>query len=440
MGTGESKATIKIGQEGAEATGKAIRKVDEEQQQLGKTTKGQIKPTEDLTETQQKLNAAEGDYVGILGQIHPALGAVAGASINATKIAADMANKQISLRGALWKVTAAAKANIATLKLLGATGAVVAGIALVVKVYNSLRESMTRSTESLQAGDRAQQESRKGFNALRDSIQETADARIRLAGLGDDDLRAIGRQAEVLAKKYGVDKAKAGRILAETQGTGLTEDEKVGLMLGEMGGAKGAFAVEFDPGETRAQRAAGARTLLRHETFQQRIGTGVDRARSRERERARDLLDQARAGEGEDLVGALKAKGLSDEDVEEALQAARYAGGTTGGVRQALEEGRRRNLPWDEGVGLRSQSLSEGFFGQEQTMGVRENVIMDLVAVLREREDREKRAGRAAEEWRERNPPVSVGFQINNGVDARSFEARSVNGQSLRGTLIREGN
>lgn len=185
---GEEKLTLKTEVTGADATAASLEKVKKAQDAV---TGGSTKATaataavaqgtdavDKATASQEKLNASESDFVGVLSRLSPALGGFADAMLKGGKIAGDLAGKQIKFGEVLNAVTTAINKNAGALKLLGAAGAVVLGITLITNALAKMREESERLTKSLD-------DQRDSLNELRGEQRER--------GQGIEDIAAQRR-------------------------------------------------------------------------------------------------------------------------------------------------------------------------------------------------------------------------------------------------------
>lgn len=178
MGGGEQDLTLRAQLKGGEETAKGLDKITDAEKKVGGQVEETAKATDQAEGAQQKLNAAEGDYVAILSRIHPALGGVLDSMLKGSKIAGDLASQNINLTGAFGKATEAIKANAGALKLIGAGGLVVAAIYAIVHAIRLMRE-----------------EAEKAEKAIRDQIDALNDLeKTRLARMGETERQAAARR------------------------------------------------------------------------------------------------------------------------------------------------------------------------------------------------------------------------------------------------------
>ncbi len=146
---GKQKFTSEVEVTGADRAAKDFDKISNAQKGLTDETAGSVKETVKADEATKKLSASEGDVVGILSRLNPALGGLADAILKGGKIAGDLASQNISLSGAFSKATGAIKANAGALKLIGAGGAVVAAIAMIAGAMAKMREETLAVTAAI---------------------------------------------------------------------------------------------------------------------------------------------------------------------------------------------------------------------------------------------------------------------------------------------------
>jgi len=374
---------------GGEEVAGELKKVDEAQKQVGKGTTAQTKAVKQGTEAQQKLNATEGDYTMLLGRVHPLLGVVVEASVKAAKIAGDLATRQIVLRGAMTKVTGAVRANAKALLLVGAGGAVIAGIMGIIATYNRLKESIKRSTEALAASGEAHRAAVKRYDEMAAAIREVADQRERLTKMDIAESEAIQRQAQRDEELMGVPAAVSARVRAKLQGIGASEEQtRQAVLLATVG-----EEIEFDPGAPAWSRLATLESFVEQPGAPGQVAKAEGRQRDVVRARHRDVIEDLQVKGGtEDVREQLKAFGIAEEHLDKVLEAYRISGATAGGLEG---EGVGRNLRGDVIVRNQIGVGGEGLFagtplgaGAEAIGlgGVRlsEDLVMEMLRFLKE--------------------------------------------------------
>jgi len=98
-GQPHTKLTADIEIKGAVEGAAKLDQVADAQARVAGETTAAVVPAEQLDQAQQKLNTSSDPYISILSRIHPSLGAMASVMVNTIRIAGDLANQQIHLRG-----------------------------------------------------------------------------------------------------------------------------------------------------------------------------------------------------------------------------------------------------------------------------------------------------------------------------------------------------
>ena len=136
--------------EGGDQAAGELKKVDEAQKKVGKTTSAQTKAVKQATTAQKKLNAGTSDYAELLSRVHPALGAMFMSAVQGGKILSDLANQKLSLTSITKKMGSAILGAGNAIKLLGATGVAVVGLTILWKVIAKVRRETQRAHEAIQ--------------------------------------------------------------------------------------------------------------------------------------------------------------------------------------------------------------------------------------------------------------------------------------------------
>lgn len=344
MGTGEQELKLKATVDGAKEAARDISKVGKATEQVGKQADGAKQPVKEQAEAQKEVNAAGSDYIGILSQIHPSLGAFAGAMLNAVKVSGDLANKQIDLKGMLDAATAAAKNNAGALKLIGAGGAVVAAIMAIMHALALMRAEADRVKASIRAMV-------DELNALEGKkIEVQADLERRSAARPEGPYGVVesakALQAyEALGGKapYLTDEARKQAVLVGGVDATLARLEQIAVLFESPGKAW------HGPDDLIARDAAGRESALdvQLEHFAEQIATAI----TREQQQAYDTMvrramEEARSGVAatsaniaewiKTLPGGV-AEGMKPEQLAEVVQ------GLYG-----LKTPFWRKMPWDD--------------------------------------------------------------------------------------------
>ena len=299
MGSGEQELKLKATVDGAKEAARDIGEVGKATEQVGKDSEKAKGPVGEQTEEQKRLNAAGSDYIGILAQIHPSLGAFAGAMLNAVKVSGDLANKQIDLKEMLNAATAAAKGNANALKLIGAGGAVVAGIMAIMHALAMMREEADRVKASIRA-------MRDELNALEGKkIEVQADLERRSAARAEGPYDAVESAKALQAYEalggrapYLTDEARKQAVLAGGVNASLERLERIAVLL-ESG--KAWHGADDLIGRDAASRASALDMQLEH--FAEQIATAI----TREQRQAYDSMVTRALEEAQSGVAATSA-------------------------------------------------------------------------------------------------------------------------------------
>ncbi len=323
MAEGTQKLTIEAEAKGFEQTAKKIESVSDETQKLTDATQRQAKDTEAATDAQKKHTASEGDFLGLLREIHPALGIFAESLLRGIKITSDLASEQINLNTILGQASDAIKTNKKALDLLAATGAVVAGITAVVNAIRSVAEEARSATAAIYAMAQAQNEVLAARAATASEVERLGAGRAEGPPSAEES-RVITEAIDAFARTavgQGVgEEARRGAVLLGGAAASRETRERLAVLLDR-------FGDQVDVKELLRQ-APGTR--------QER----VDRIIARHLER----LDAIRATEEQQVRNVARA----------ALAETRAAGGTSYYTRRFIE-----GLPGRGFEGLDSEKLAD---------------------------------------------------------------------------------
>ncbi len=181
-----SKFTTELRVEGAEETKAALGDVAAGQDRLtgesGKAAEAaeqqaaaaeqQAAATEQQAAATDKAAASTEDYTSILGRIHPALGALADAFVKGSRVAGDLAEKQIKLGDVTASVTKLVGENAAAIKLLGAGGAAAAAILFLISQVNRLKEEWAEANDELRKYIARMNEAKQESRSLEENIRD----------------------------------------------------------------------------------------------------------------------------------------------------------------------------------------------------------------------------------------------------------------------------
>jgi hypothetical protein len=203
---------LNIEARGGDQAADSVKKVDEAQKGLTDKTKAAVKPTQELDEATRKAAATEETYTSILGRVHPALGALADGMVKGTRIAGDLATKQIHLGQAFRSATGAIRANWNAIKLFLAGGAVIAAIAAIGAAVRKMKEEYEAATAAIKAHRDALNELKNEQQELQAQIEAVSDAS-RRGPFDAETARQVAQRAErVRAKIPSIDTGALAQV------------------------------------------------------------------------------------------------------------------------------------------------------------------------------------------------------------------------------------
>ena len=354
MSRGKARLEAEFVTKGAGKAADDAKQVDKSLKGIGKTTDEGVKSTEKATEAQRKINASTEDYTSLLSRIHPALGAMSDALVKGGRVMGNFASQQIHLGSVLRKTRGAIVANAKALKLLGAVGLVIAGIAAIAKAIRTMREEFERATSAIKAHQQALNELEGKRQERSKAMEGLTDAQRRDPVAIADEIRQLTTTAERIGKKFpDLDAGAVNRAVAGSRGTGMDFDQVSDLAIieGRMGGAR------MEPGlparvrgnrayaalRRNASRLAGFKERERQqllEAAQAAVGQTTGEGRSLELERV--IAEHAPAGADPAKIARLRKQFPTMGDLED------YEGGGTVNVfgsKQRIAPLRRPGAP-----------------------------------------------------------------------------------------------
>lgn len=197
----EEKLTLKSEAKGFDETAKKVDTVADAQDRLKGAVKKTAEPTRDAAAAQDKLNASESDFIGLLTQVAPGMGRFADAMIKGLKIAGDLSTQELKLGEIIAKTTGFIKANAGAFKLLLAGGAVAAGFAAIAAAMGKVREESERVEKQLRKQKEAQDALRESQLDQQGAIERLASTR-REGGFTADESRRSQTTAARVKKQF----------------------------------------------------------------------------------------------------------------------------------------------------------------------------------------------------------------------------------------------
>jgi len=233
-----------------EALRQAQEKLNKAQENLGRArTSGSVGEVEQYQEevskarqevekfggAQDQANASEEEYISLLQQTHPALGAFADAGVKASRVLGQIGEGNINVRETLAVASKALKNNIGLLKTLAASGFVVAGITAIVTAFRSMRAEMERNIKTMgkqrdrmtELGEAAEQQAQRIARAA---------AGQRGGNLTLAEQRDLQRRVESIGQRFpGLDQSNVEEV-GVAAGTDATDEQIVrGAVLRRLG-------------------------------------------------------------------------------------------------------------------------------------------------------------------------------------------------------------
>ncbi len=214
----DRKLTTEVQVKGAEKAADQFSKVAAAEEHVAKGQEGTAASAEKAAEATDKLNASTDDLTGLLNAVHPALGGFAETLLRGSKVAGDLASRNISLAGAHKKAAAMAKQHAGALKLLGAGGAVVLGIAAIVAVVQALKAAHEEAEEAARKQTEALNEQMEQLKELERAYKAAANARMGADAVGADEAARGTERSTRVARRYDIDPALSATVGGELSG------------------------------------------------------------------------------------------------------------------------------------------------------------------------------------------------------------------------------
>lgn len=241
----------------------------------------------------------------------------------------DAGKAQLTFGGIVEKATGVLQANISAMKLMGAVGAAIAAISLLVKTYQALQQAAKAATDAINAEAAATAKARGEHISDAEALRDAANERTRMAPMGVEEAAAAETRAKRIAEKYPtVDIDLARKVQIAYAGAGLTPEELEGLTLAYETKRGLAFP---RPGESDAARAARAARIRKQEA--PAMGLGAQHAADERRKELEELAAQVRGGEGEAAAAFAAKYGGTPEEQARRLKIWQEAGGVEAGLK-----------------------------------------------------------------------------------------------------------
>ena len=239
------------------------------------------------------LNVRSQDYVGLLNQIDPRLGAVAASLTRASRLASEFG---ISL---------------------GTVGLVIGGIYAVGKAVAYAAEQLEKATEATKKFEEANKTFLQQQRDVQQTIETISDKR-REGGMTAEQARGARTTAEGVKGRFGAD-LEAGSVeeaVGMLSGTGASQED-----MGQAAFLIQSGKLELDP---KARPEARMRALRRAQQRNQGpLAAFTQRVAAQKREDAQEAAKQATSSGGPELDQAARAAlgpGTTDEDIQDTLK------------------------------------------------------------------------------------------------------------------------
>ena len=334
----DQELSLKAKLDGGAETAQGIDKIAGAEEKLAGETSKAGQASGEAAKQVDKLKSSEGDVLGLLTQVSPALGAFADAMLKGSKVAGDLATEQINLGSVLQKTEGFIKANAGALKLLVAGGAIAAGIWAITKALEAEAKAHERVAEAAKRQRTALNELKGQREDMKQAIEEVSDVRAE-GGMSAEQSRKATTTAGQIGGKF--EQLKPDAI---AQAVGMFGDKDLGLdkmieaaILAQLG------KLDVTPEMPESRRMAGLDRLTeRHagaiETFRSREtaqGQGLGDPRSpgagpTEREQAAYRESRSAGGSTTELEAMLKQLLGPDADVERLAGLGQKYGGAEG--------------------------------------------------------------------------------------------------------------
>lgn len=186
MAEDKAKFTTELNVEGAEATKAALKGVAEGTGAVSGETAKLGKGLQEQAKSVKAASASVEDYKSLLTQIHPALGMVVEVMDKGSKIAGELATKQIKLGKAFAGATDLIKTHGKTLALLGAGGAAIGAVLFLVSQVQKLKEEWADANKQLQDYLKATADTKQSQREQREVIRDLLEIDTKRAAAAEE--------------------------------------------------------------------------------------------------------------------------------------------------------------------------------------------------------------------------------------------------------------
>ena len=344
MAQGQSKLTVEVEVKNARDGAEELRNVDRAQKQAADNAEAAAKKYQAGAASWRTAGAAAEDYTATLNRMNPMLGATFDVMRRSLRIMNDLGGQSVALKSAFERLATATRNNFQALKLIAASGAVTAGIMLVVRAVNAMKEAFDKVSESIRAQNAALTESTRKQREATAAYLDDAAARKQRSGDTVDQLDKERSYVDRLIERYQLSGERAekarttGRAIA---GLPLTDEERKAAILGAAGREK---ALEIGPGVPEATAVARARRFAADRQTREaveRIEQQAREERERIRERASHELHAGGGGTANLQAFLRHEQGMGEEEAARVAEQMQRIGATSP---RGLEQARERHL------------------------------------------------------------------------------------------------
>jgi hypothetical protein len=290
----DQKFTTEVEVKGAEKGAKDLEGVAKAEAKLEQQTEQVAVGADQAAESTRKMATSQSDLVTLLTQVNPRLGQFADGMLKASKLAGDLATRQISLTNLWEKGSRAVKLHAKSLMLVGAGSAALAGVVAIAKAVALMREEWEKATKAVRDYARASSAAETARAARKAELEKGA------AGRGEGPPSAA-EATQLSDRLEALMKALAGVVDPESA--------KKAVLLGGAGASnelltKLAILIDRFPVAMDTDRVKGMRPDIRERYIEGRLGRfgeQIEKVIATERVQLRELIAKALAetrGEG----------------------------------------------------------------------------------------------------------------------------------------------
>jgi len=273
---------------------------------------------ENLASKQDKYLGVHRNYLGLLRQINPTMAYYVEGMVRSVKVAGDLATKNLELNNILQAGKGFITESANGLALLGAGGAVVAGIMAISAAVRAMQKDFEDAKKAIEEMNKALTDVERQEGEQQQRIEDVAAGR-KEGGFGSADAaRAAGQQARRVEEKFrGVVSPEEVEKAAGFFGDKSVTDEELARAAFSL---KRPGSLEFDPHAREASRQRAFERALKRD--REAFDKQVELEQVQAREQRKEAEKQARTTIGsqgalEDVTRADLGAGVTEKDAEE---------------------------------------------------------------------------------------------------------------------------